>query len=330
MLTTDLCAQCGSPAAIAALAGSPCRCVLRHAAVATAPGRRVTDVAPTQSSSDVDPALAPPPPPPVADELLLIAFARGPDAEALPPAVPDVPAPEPASAVETGRGWSVRAGRDAPRLDWDVLQPPDPPRQDGDPAWSIAAAAHLAPVKPTRRFALRAGVIASAALLVAVAAVDGVAGGGLGRLFGSGRSLSQPSAIGSMALVDTPDAQVTTDAVRAGLGAGAKETVVGVYGSTGAPQLIFVAAKGGTPESSQQIVGDLTNAGLGFNGSGTIIPALDGQQFECGVLSGQAFGTSTLCAWNENDIDAVVLNLGSSDLQATATLAAQARAAAVH
>jgi hypothetical protein len=242
-----------------------------------------------------------------------------------PPAQVEPLAPAPAALPDdaTGNGWNVRSTT-APLVDLSMLQPPLPEVAQ----WSTAPAAIPQRTTRTRRIAVRAGEFAAALTLLGVVLYGGWAGGNLRHLLGVGRNLSQPPAIGGMALLGAGASQPAGDAIRAGLAADAQQTVVGVYGTAGAAQALFVAAKGGTTETSAQIVAHLSGGGRVFDSAGAISPTIDGQQYQCGVLDGRDFGAAVACVWSDGDIDAVLLSFGATDLQATAGLAAKARAAA--
>lgn len=179
---------------------------------------------------------------------------------------------------------------------------------------------------------MRMTVTVSAVAVLGAVAYAGWANGGFGNLFRPRHTLSQPSAIGSLPLLQTSASQSATAAMRASFAKNAEQTVSGVYGTNaaGAPEVFFAAARGGAAETSAQVIADLTAAGLHFDSAGAVTRNVAGQDFACGVLAPSALGAAALCAWNDSDIDGVVINVGSADLQATLNLAAAARAASEH
>jgi hypothetical protein len=293
------------------------------------PDRTVSDDTPLLIAPVLTaPVLTAPPPPPAP-----------PPAEPPPPGVVDTVSPDldtgvvdtvsvdgDAGIVDTGRGWGIRAVQPAPLRAWDVTPPPAPsaPFAAAPGGWSPLGAGSI----PVRR---RSGSRLAGLLVVGLAMAGlGFYGTrvGFGNLFGSGQPLSQPASIGSLALMQTGAAGQATAAMTEGLKKGAGQSVAGVYGAGGVPQLIFVATNAGSPESTQQILNDLATRGISFGSAGTVTQKLGGQDFVCGTWTDAQIGSAVLCVWNDKNIDAVVLNLGGGDVQATVSLAAQARAAA--
>lgn len=295
----------------------------------TPPPRRALATALAPPTPLIRPVLPPRPEP-----------SRDASAEAAPP----VPAPPDTVPVEDsgGPGWRVRSPQGAPpapaadalpalpsgRLTLDLVPAPPPPPVPLMP-WEKRAT-H----RPLRRYLL------FGTGLFALCGLTALVFGGVGR---SGPSIQQPSAVGALTQVDTPQVSALLQTLdRFERSAGAGNVVTGAYGTGGQPQLLLVVVQGaivsdgGTRQAVDTFMRGLTagagGAGWTLDPSKLTVTTADGTTFECdsgpsSQLNGDILGA---CAWTDPGVAGAVVDVTGQPLADTLNEAVQARAGSVH
>lgn len=248
------------------------------------------------------------------------------------PAAPGEPAPPPPAAehVEAdaaGRGWGVREApgdADGRASSPDIVEPPPvvmpweaPPR----------------PKSPTRRYVL---------LGVAMFALCGLAALVITNAGHGSHSISQPSTVGALTPVDSPQVDAAMDQLQSyERSAGATDVVTGVYGSTGRPQLLLllvrsplfpdVSRAASDPTFISGFAGGLAATGWSFDRSRATTTTVDGSTFECGPVTSSSLGmTLSTCAWVDAGVGGAVFDLTGQSVADTLNQAVQARQAGEH
>lgn len=239
--------------------------------------------------------------------------------------------PEPSEAPHAGgSGWSVRSLDSTADRPLDLVVPPPV----FEPLRAAVPDRVPSPYTPTRRIA---------ALGVALLALAGVVALALSDLSRGTHSITQPASVGDLTQLNDPQLDAAMQTLqRSVLTAGAANVVDGVYGTTGSPQLLLIVVQGSAGGGSSPPLGlqsffdglarGAVASGWTLDRSHSSVTSVDGTNFECSPLSAPALQGAKLstCAWSDNDVAGVVLDLTGQPMPDTLNQAVLARSATEH
>jgi hypothetical protein len=119
------------------------------------------------------------------------------------------------------------------------------------------------------------------------------------------KTVSLPDQIDGISRITSGPLATLMDRAKQNPGLQGHHTVAGVYGSTGSPEFLFLAAEGSESASQDQQALQSTAASLGSGGQiGLDMSSLttkdqDGVTYRCAPLTGQLTGSA--CLWNDGD-----------------------------
>jgi hypothetical protein len=119
------------------------------------------------------------------------------------------------------------------------------------------------------------------------------------------KTVGLPDQIEGVSRITTGPLATLMDRAKQNPGLQGHHTVAGIYGSTGSPEFLFLAAEGSESAAQDQQALQSTAASLGSGGqigldmSSLTTKDVDGVTYRCAPLTGQVTGSA--CLWNDGD-----------------------------
>jgi hypothetical protein len=241
--------------------------------------------------------------------------------------------PEPSGTPHSGgNGWGIRHLDSTGDRPLDFITPP--------PVFEPLQSGAIVPARAPRRGAPTRRI---AALGVAILALAGVVALALSDLSHGTHTITQPASVGDLSQLADPQLDAAMQTLQQSvLTAGAANVVDGVYGTAGHPQMLLIVVQGsaggasGPPLGLQSFFNGLSRgavaSGWTLDRAHTSVTNVDGTTFECSPLSAPALEGAKLstCAWSDNDVAGVVLDLTGQPMPDTLNQAVLARSATEH
>jgi hypothetical protein len=170
-----------------------------------------------------------------------------------------------------------------------------PPRPEGLVLDEGESAAVHAPRRSRRGLWIALGIVGVVVVVIGLLSLT---------LFKS-KTVSLPDQIDGISRITSGPLATLMDRAKQNPGLQGHRTVAGVYGSTGSPEFLFLAAEGSESASQDQQALQSTAASLGSGGQiGLDMSSLttkdqDGVTYRCAPLTGQLTGSA--CLWNDGD-----------------------------